>query len=79
MSSQASMVTDLHKGVFQPNFAIWYLVPTPTKGGGGVEPTLPFGPETVDSTNFNFGRLLGLSMRGKKTGRGNDLSLVRFP
>ena len=23
-------------------------------------------PKTVDSTNFNFGRLLGLSMRGKK-------------
>ena len=49
-----------------------YLVPTPFYeggggGGGGVEPTLPMIPKTVDSTNFNFGRPLGLSMRGKKT------------
>ena len=34
--------------------------------------------KTVDSTTFNFGRPLGLSMRGK-TGRVNNLSLVRFP
>ena len=30
-------------------------------GGGGVEPT-----KTIDSTSFNFGRPLGLSMRGRK-------------
>ena len=34
--------------------------------------------KTVDSTNFNFDRPLGLSMRGKKTGTADDLSLVRF-
>ena len=52
-----------------------YLVPTPsTKGGwggvgwargGGVEP-IPMILEMVDSTTFNFGRPIGLSMRGKK-------------
>ena len=37
------------------------------RGGGGVEPNLPpMISKTVDSTNFNFGRALGLSMRGKK-------------
>ena len=36
-----------------------------TKGGGGlVDP--PVISKTVNSTNFNFGRPLGLSMRGKK-------------
>ena len=35
--------------------------------------------KTVDPTNFNFGRPLGLSMRGKKSGGVDDLSLVRFP
>ena len=37
-------------------------------GGGGVlEPTLrPMISKTVDSTNFKFGRPLGLSMRGRK-------------
>ena len=35
--------------------------------------------KTVDSTNFKFGRPLGLLMRAKKTGRVNDLSLARFP
>ena len=35
--------------------------------------------KTIDSTNFNFGRPLGLPMGGKKTGRVNDLSLFRFP
>ena len=50
-----------------------YLVPTPsTKGGGGgggeeeVEPTPTMISETADSTNFNFGRQSGLSMKGKK-------------
>ena len=38
------------------------LVPTPSTKGRGVEPT----PKTVDSANFNFGRRLGLSRRGKK-------------
>ena len=36
-------------------------------------------PKTADSTNISFGRPLGLSMRGKKIGRVNDLSLVGFP
>ena len=35
--------------------------------------------EAIDSTTFKFGRPLGLSMRGKKTGGVDDLSLVRFP
>ena len=38
-------------------------------GGGGIELTSPPPPmisETVDSTTFNFGRPLGLSMRCKK-------------
>ena len=41
-------------------------------GGGEVEPTLPPPPpppmisRTVDSTTFNFGTPLGLSMRGNK-------------
>ena len=35
--------------------------------------------KTVHSTNFNFDRPLKLSMRGKNTGRVDDLSLVRFP
>ena len=56
-----------------------YLVPTATVegrrgGGGGVVIS-----RTVDSTTFNFGMPLGLPMRGKNTGRVNDLSLVRFP
>ena len=47
------------------------LVPTPfTKGGGGKgatpTPTPTMISKTADSTNFNFGRPLGLSMRGKK-------------
>ena len=44
-----------------------YLVPTPSmkNGGGGVKPT-PMISKMVDSTTFNFGRPLGLSMRGKK-------------
>ena len=46
-------------------------------GGGGGEST-PMISKTVDSTTFNFGRPLGLSMRRKKVGRVNDLSLVRF-
>ena len=58
-----------------------YLVPTPsTKGGGGRGLSRP--PmilKMVDSTTFTFGRPLGLSMRGKKTGRVDDLSLVRLP
>ena len=32
--------------------------------GGGGEPT-PMISKTLDSTTFNFGRPLGLSMRGK--------------
>ena len=44
-----------------------------------VEPPLPaMITKTVESTNFKFGRPLGLSMRGKKAGRVDDLSLVRF-
>ena len=35
------------------------------KGGWGVSRP-PMISKTVDSTNFNFGRQLGLSMRGKK-------------
>ena len=41
-----------------------YLVPIPSTKGG--EPTPPMISKTVDPTNFNFGRTLGLSMRGKK-------------
>ena len=48
-------------------------------GEGGFESTPPMISKTVDSTNFNFGRPLGLSMKGRKTGRVNNLSLVRFP
>ena len=45
-----------------------YLVLTPSTkgGGGGSRPPPPMISKTVDSTNFNFGRPLGLSMRGKK-------------
>ena len=35
-------------------------------GGGGLSRPPPMISETVDSTTLNFGRLLGLSMRGKK-------------
>ena len=35
--------------------------------------------KTEDTTNFNFGRPLELYMRGKKTGKVNDLSIDRFP
>ena len=35
-------------------------------GGGWLSRPSPMIPKTVDSTNFNFGRPLGLSMRGKK-------------
>ena len=55
------------------------LVPTPsTKGGGeGLSRSPPpMISETVDSTTWNFGRPLGLSMRGKKL---VNLSLVRLP
>ena len=47
-----------------------YLVPTPyTKGvgggGGGGQADVPMISKTVDFTNFNFGRHLGISMRDK--------------
>ena len=48
-------------------------------GGGGVLSRPPMISEMVDSPTFNFGRPLGLCMRGKKTGGVDDLSLVRFP
>ena len=35
-------------------------------GGGRVGGPSPMISKTVGSTNFNFGRPLGLSMRGKK-------------
>ena len=35
--------------------------------------------KTADSTTFNFGRPLGLSMRGIKLVKVDDLTLVRFP
>ena len=35
--------------------------------------------KTADSTNFNSGSPLGLSIKGKKAGRVNDLSLFGFP
>ena len=38
-------------------------MPTPSTKGEGVEPMIS---KTVDSTTFNFGRPLGLSMTGKK-------------
>ena len=64
-----------------------YFNPSCTKVFGthtfyeGVEPTPPppMISKTVDPTNFNFGRPLGLSMRGKKTDGVDDLSLDRFP
>ena len=36
------------------------------KGRGWLSRPSPMIPKTVDSTNVNFGRSLGLSMRGKK-------------
>ena len=43
-----------------------YLVPTPsTKAGEELSRPRKIS-KTVDSTNFNFGRPLGLSIRGKK-------------
>ena len=36
------------------------------EGGEGFSRPLPMISQTVDSTNFNNGRPLGLSMRGKK-------------
>ena len=39
----------------------------------------PMISKTVDSTNLNFGRPLALSMRGRKNGGVDDLSLARFP
>ena len=48
-------------------------------GGGGGELSRPHDSEnSVDSTTFNFGRLLGLSVRDKKTGKADDISLVGF-
>ena len=60
-------------------FPVWkHLVLTPsTREGGWADPLMIV--KKVDSTNFNFGRPLWLSMRGKKTSRVDDLSLVRFP
>ena len=44
-----------------------YLIPTPsTKGEGGIEPTSPMISKKVDSTNFNFGKPLELSIRCRK-------------
>ena len=44
-----------------------YLVPTPsTRGGGGNPNPSSMISKTVEPTNFNFGRPLGLSMRGEK-------------
>ena len=54
-----------------------YLVPTlSTRGRGVSRPSMI--SKMVDSTNFNFGRPLGPSMRGK-TCRVYDLSIVMFP
>ena len=36
------------------------------EGGGGIETSPPMISKTADSTKFNFGRPLGLSMRGKR-------------
>ena len=41
-----------------------YLVPTPSTNGGGLSRP-PMISKTVDSTTFNIGRPLGLSMRGR--------------
>ena len=49
------------------------------EGGRGDSADIPMILKTVDSTNFSFGRLLGPSIRGKETGRVDDLSLVMFP
>ena len=52
-----------------------YLLPTPSMKE--VEPTpLPMISKTVDSTNLNFGRPLGLRGRNPVV---NDPSRVRFP
>ena len=60
-----------------------YLVPTfSTKGvgeGGWGRADPPMISKTVDTTNFIFGRPLGLSFKDKKNARVEDVSVVRFP
>ena len=50
--------------VFNPSCTKVYVFGTHTFYEGGWAP--PMISKTADSTNFNFGRPLGLSMRGRK-------------